>query len=317
MVKRIIVWPMLALILLVSCEGRQEVVSDVNEKEANEIVVFLASQGIPAQKQQVAVTGAGGGADAQPMFTINVPASQVTEAIAILNRAGLPRRTAPSLLSLFAKTGLVSSAQEEQIRYQEGLSEQIAGTIRRIDGVVDAVVQVSFPSNEMGLQEEEAKDQVRASVYVKHTGVLDDPNSQLVSKIKRLVAASVVGLEFDNVTVVTDRARYADVTLMQEERVLPEEERNYTLVWGVVIAQESAGRFRSIFITLCAVILILAAFVLWLLWKTFPAISYGGGFSELFSHTKPIHFEGMPKRKKRRRSEEEEEYYEEEEEDEE
>lgn len=289
-------WPglgvcLLFLILLTSCAGKREIVSNIPEKEANEIVVFLASKGIHAEKMQQATTGAGGGEAAAPMYTIMVPASQATEALAILNRNGLPRRPGPNLLDLFKKSGLVSSAQEEQIRYQEGLAESIAATIRKIDGVIDAVVQISIPSQEQIPGEETQQEEVRAAVYVKHQGILDDPNSQLVTKIKRLVAASVVGLDYNNVTVVPDRARYVDVTLLEGTEGVPEDIKEYTTVWTIVLAKESVGRFQGIFIILCIVILFLAALVAWLVWKLFPAIQVGGGIGELFGSVYPLSLE--------------------------
>lgn len=293
---------------ILSCEGKRELVSDISEKQANEILVFLAAKGITAEKEAKAVTGAGGAANQEQMFSVLVPASQQTEALAILNRNGLPRRKGPNLLSLFAKSGLVSSAQEEQIRYQEGLSAQLASTIRQIDGVLDASVQISFPQETAALPGTEQQEQrVTASVYVKHQGVLDDPNSQLVTKIKRLISSSVVGLAYDNVTVVTDRSRFTDVVLAEEADTMSDDARDYTRVWTLVMAKESVTRFRTIALILCVVILLLAGFIAWLLWKMFPAIQHSGGVDQLFTHTRPLHFEGLPEKKKKKKTGEEEE----------
>jgi type III secretion protein J len=292
--------------LLLSCEGKRELVSDINEHQANEILVLLAAKGISGEKQAKAVTGAGGGGGAAQMFSIIVPGSQEAEALAILNRNGLPRRKGPDLLTLFAKSGLVSSAQEEQIRYQEGLSSQIASTIRQIDGVLNAIVQISFPQEQAMLPgQEEQRQQITASVYVKHQGVLDDPNSQLITKIKRLVSSSVVGLTFDNVTVVSDRSRMTDVVLEEQADTLPGDEREYVRVWTLVVAKESASRFKTIALILCVIILLLAGFIGWLVWKMFPALQHAGGVQELFLHTRPLHFEGLPKKKKKKKSKEE------------
>lgn len=307
---RFVFRPLLLVLLaaaLFSCEGKRELVSDIDEKQANEILVFLAARGIAAEKEAKAVTGAAAGAGQQQMFSVLVPASQQTEALAILNRNGLPRRKGTNLLTLFAKSGLVSSAQEEQIRYQEGLSAQLASTIRQIDGVLDAAVQISFPQEQASLPgQEREEERVTASVYVKHQGVLDDPNSQLVTKIKRLVSSSVVGLGFDNVTVVTDRSRFTDVVLEQEADMMSNGDRDYTRIWTLVVAKESASRFRIIALVLCLIILLLAAFIAWLIWKTFPAIQESGGAKGLFTHTRPLHFEGLPEKKKKKKAGEEE-----------
>jgi len=87
---------------------------------------------------------------------------------------------------------------QDRIRFQEGLSQQLANTIRMMDGIVDASVQITFPQGD----DEEHRPPLTASVLVKHRGILDNPNSLVVTKIRRLVASSLPGLEVENVTVI-------------------------------------------------------------------------------------------------------------------
>src|SRR3989338_8917444 len=137
-------FPLFILVLLASCENNQTIVSNIDEREANEIVVYLASKGIEALKVQVQTSDIGG-ASAAAMFNIMVDTNREVDAMSILNRAGLPRRMGTNLLELFAKSGLMSSDREETIRYQAGLAEELQNTIMKIDGVLDADVQISFP----------------------------------------------------------------------------------------------------------------------------------------------------------------------------
>ncbi len=130
----------LALLLLTGCESNMVIVNDVGEREANEIIVFLASKGIPAAKTPSG-TSAPGGTDTSVKWSIAVPPDQSTEAMAILNQNGLPRQKGISLLDLFAKSGLMQSEQENAIRYQAGLAEQIAGVIRKIDGLLYQIIK--------------------------------------------------------------------------------------------------------------------------------------------------------------------------------
>ena len=154
------------------------------------------------RKQQVVVSGGGGVAKAAS-FDIIVPESQGVEAMALLNQVGLPRKPSQNLLNIFSNVGLVPSQMQEQIRYRAGLADQIASTIRKIDGILDAEVIISYPEEDP-LNPGKFKGKITASVFVKHNGVLDDPNSHLISKIKRLVASSVTGLNYDDVTVIPD-----------------------------------------------------------------------------------------------------------------
>lgn len=280
---------LLMVVLLTGCNRKTEILSGIDERQANNIISFLSEQGIPATKSPTAQQGAAG-ATSVPTWTISVSKGQATEALIILSRNGLPRRPVVNILDVFQKSGLVSSDSEELIRYQQALGEQIAGTIEQIDGILQAVVQVSFPppTQALGMGAETAKIPVRASVYVKHQGVLDDPNSQLISKIQRLVAASVTDLDYRNVTVVPDRARFSDTLIESMPDGMPDESRNYVLVWSMVIAKESIGRFRLIFFILCLFILMLIGAFSWLLWRLYPALQAAGGMRALFTGVHPI-----------------------------
>lgn len=306
MLRRYFPLLLLVLCLATGCSKKTEIVSGIDERQANNIISFLAEQGIPATKTATSSQGAGGGSST-PTFSISVPKDQSTEALIILSRNGLPRRPVQNILNQFQKSGLVSSQSEEMIRYQQALGEQIAGTIEQIDGILQAVVQVSFPPPQQGggIGQEEQQAPVRASVYVKHQGVLDDPNSQLISKIQRLVAASVTGLDYKNVTVVPDRAWFTDVNGPPNPEAMPNDVRDYVLIWGLVIAKESASSFRTIFFALCLIILILLSLSIWFLWKCFPVIQSAGGITSLFKSVKPLDIKGDIGEREGREEEEE------------
>lgn len=267
--------------LLTSCESRKTIVNGLDEKEANEILVFLASKGIDANKVQAASEGGGGGSRAV-LWNINVETSQANEAMALLNQAGLPRRRGQNLLGIFSNVGLVPSGMEQKIRYQAGLAEQIASTIRKIDGVLDADVQLSFPEEDP-LNPTAIKQKITASVYVKHNGVLDDPNAHLITRIKRLVAGSVPGLDYDYVTVIGDRARFSEGPGTSGYLGM-EEERSYVNVWSLILAKESLTRFRIIFFSFTISLLILTLVLIWLLWKFHLLLKEAGGFKQLLDY---------------------------------
>lgn len=265
----------LFLLLMAGCSSDKLIVNNVDEREANEIVVFLASKGISSQKVQVASTGIGGGTTTL-MFNIFVPEDQMTDAMAQLNHYGLPRRKGTSLLELFAKSGLMSSDKEETVRYQAGLAEELKNTIRKIDGVLDADVQISFPTAEATATPGAVVPKTTAAVYVKHQGVLEDPNSHLESKIKRLLAGSVTGLDYDNVAVISDRSRFADITLEPSKEMIGMRsmQDNYVSMWSMIMTKSSLGRFRMIFFSLISLILILCGAVAWLVYKFYPHMAF-------------------------------------------
>lgn len=259
------------LLLLAGCSKNQSIVNNVDEREANEIIVFLASKGIAAQKV-AAPTSAAAGNTPNLLYSINVSDDKSTDAMALLNRYGLPRIQGTNLLTLFAGGGLISSDREQTIRYQAGLAEELKNTIRKIDGVLDADVQISFPPTEITPTPGAIPPKITAAVYVKHQGIMEDPNSHMEVKIKRLMAGSVNGLNFEDVSVISDRSRFADISLQSDgetisQRALAE---TYVSIWGVVLTKASLNRFRFIFLLFTFLLLGFAGTMGWMMYKFYP-----------------------------------------------
>ncbi len=263
---------LLSLFLLTGCGGNEPIVNNVEERDANEIVVYLASRGIAAQKVQAA--GAEGGVNAAIQYNITVASDRATEAMAMLGKVGLPRLQGTNLLTLFAKSGLMSSDREETIRYQAGLAEELRNTIRKIDGVLDANVQISFPPSETTLAPGAAVPKTTASVYIKHQGVLEDPNSHLETKIKRLVSSAINNLSFEDVSVISDRARMADIQIGQEGELVGTHnlQESYVSIWSIVMTKSSLYRFRFLFFLLVVLNLLFAGGLGWMVYKFYPQL---------------------------------------------
>lgn len=266
---------LLLLGVLTSCESRRTIVNGLDEKDANEILVFLSGRGVTATKVP-AEGGGGGGAAKEALWNISVPEEQATEAMALLNQVGLPRRRGQNLLGIFSNVGLVPSGLEQKIKYQAGLAKQIAHTIRKIDGVLDAEVQISFPEEDP-LNPTAPKQKTTASVYVKHSGILDDPNAHLGTRIRRLVAGSVPGLDYDNVTVIGDRARFVEPISGGGEEI------SFVHIWSLIVASESITRFRIIFFSFIFTIFLLLFLAFWLLWKFWHVLKQSGGIKQLLN----------------------------------
>jgi type III secretion protein J len=268
------------LFSLSGCTSRKIIVHGVEEQDGNEVVVFLSSRNIPAYKTQAPAAGPGGGGG-PVLWDVAVDGDRSTEAMSLLNANGLPRRRGQKLLEIFAAGGLVPSEMQEKIRYQAGLAAQIANTIRKIDGVIDADVQLSFPEEDP-LNPRAQKALVTAAVFVKHNGVLDNPNNQLIPKIRRLVAASVQGLNYDSVTVIPVRAQLAEPENQPAEQVTPGGVE-MVKVWTIPIAKGAVGRFQAIFISLIALTAVFILCTFWLLWKITPVARECGGMVHLLS----------------------------------
>ncbi len=263
---------LLPMLFLASCGSNEPIVNNIEEREANEIVVYLASKGIVAQKLQM-VAAEGGGTPTN-LYAINVEEDRATDAMALLNRVGLPRIQGTTLLTLFAKSGLMSSDREETIRYQAGLAEELKNTIRKIDGVLDADVQISFPPQDNLGVPGVVQPKTTAAVYIKHQGVLEDPNSHLETKIKRLVSSAINGLNFEDVSVISDRARMADIQLSMSGEMIGSKnlQEAYVSIWSIVMTKSSLSRFRFLFFFLILLNLVFAGALGWMIYKFYPQI---------------------------------------------
>jgi len=274
-----LVLSLMVALVFTGCSSQKVIINGLDEREANEILVFLSTRNIDAQKIKAESEGPGGGGKGLVLWDVAVPYERSTEAMAVLSANGLPRRRAQNLLDLFAAGGLVPSEMQEKIRYQAGLAEQIASTIRKIDGILDADVQLSFPEEDP-LNPKEKKQPVTASVFVKHQGVLDDPNSHLITKIRRLVSSSVQGLKFENVTVISDKGRFAE----RGQALLRSASSNIELVrvWGVSVAKASVGRFQKLFFGIISLLALATLSSMWFFWKVLPVARECGGIKTLF-----------------------------------
>jgi len=258
-------------VFLAGCESNISIVNNVEEREANEILVFLASKGIAAQKIKAAAAETVIGT-AMVSWDIFVDKDKQVEAMSLLNRNGLPRIKGTNLLQLFAKSGLMTSDKEETIRYQAGVEEELKNTIRKIDGIIDADVRISFPTEPAGVTGTETLPKIKAAVYIKHQGILDDPNQHLDSKIKRLMSGSIENLNFDDVSIISDKSRFTDITFPAESQLIGPKalEKEYVKIWSIIMTKNSAKKFRLIFFSMIFIIFVFVSFTGWLIYKFYP-----------------------------------------------
>lgn len=255
------------------------ILTGLDEQEANEIAVILNGYGISSEKKLVQ----GSGASQISTWTLSVPKLKKMDSLALLNMRGLPRRRKTNtLLTLFSKQGLVSSDLEEKVRYQAGLADQIANTLRKLEGILDADVQLSIPSEDNIPGANAPEQKVTAAVYIKHTGVLDDPNAYMKIKIKRLVSSSIPNLDPNNVTVIGDQAV---IGTKNSKSYLPD----LVSVWGVRLEKSSARLFKIVLGFLIFFLGLFLAEHLWMFWKLQHLFS-SSGLKKLIS-LDPFRFE--------------------------
>jgi type III secretion protein J len=169
------------------CGGNVELLRDLSETEANEVMAALIEAGLSAEK----LPGKEG------TVSLSIEKSQFPRAISLLNAEGLPHEKYAKMGDVFRKEGMISSPLEERARYLWALSQELSATISHIDGVMKARVHVVLP--ERGSGSEPALPS-SAAVFVKHKPgfVYDD----VIPQVRRLVSNSIPGLSQEKVTVI-------------------------------------------------------------------------------------------------------------------
>jgi type III secretion protein J len=173
--------------LLTACGSKIELLAEVSESEANDVLAVLLNAGIEASKKP----------GKEGMVSLDVNQSDVAKAIDVMRAEGLPRERFVKMGEVFRKEGMISSPLEERVRYIWALSQELSATVSQVDGVIKARVHVVLPERGSGGDPALPSS---AAVFIKHKAGynLEDVQAQ----IKRLVSNSIPGLSADKVSVV-------------------------------------------------------------------------------------------------------------------
>lgn len=175
----------LALGFLAAC-NEEPLYTNLSEREANEMAALLMRYDIPVSRE----AGTGG------TYTISVDPKRFADATEILSSYGYPKTSYTDLGQVFAKEGLVATPMQERVKLLFGLNQEMSKTISEIDGVVSARVHVTMPEKDPLVVEQ---TQPSASVVIRYDK--DVRISEQVPQIKMIIANSVEGLAYDNVSV--------------------------------------------------------------------------------------------------------------------
>src|SRR5215467_11964388 len=190
---------LLALALVLAGCANHEVGSGLGEQDAQEIVVVLKENGLDA----AAVRSPSADRNAPPSWTVNVKggSQNLVTAWRVLEANGLPRQKVKGLEEVFSTTGMIPTASEEKARLLMALSGELSRTLKSVQGVVDARVQIVLPDNSPLLDRSQWSPPT-SSVLIKYRGSQFPLTSD---EVKSLVARGIEGLQADNVAVVFKR----------------------------------------------------------------------------------------------------------------
>jgi type III secretion protein J len=173
-----------ALLPLAAC--KDTLFGRLSEAQANEVLAALSEARIDAAKSRVDET----------TWQVDIEVALAGAALVYLRDRGLPTQRTASMGEIFKKEGLISSPVEERARLAFALQEDLATTLRRIDGVVEARVHVAIPKNDP-LSDKQVP--ASAAVFLKYRSQVDI--EMLSPEIKKMVMTSIEGLDFRNISL--------------------------------------------------------------------------------------------------------------------
>ncbi len=185
---------LLAFMGLAAC-AEVTVVHDIDEKEANQILLLLARDDIPASKG-IRDTGR------EVFYFVNVPAVREKEALEVLAKNEHPRRKPKGRTEVFMGGGMIPTRAEEQAKALSALEGEIERQLGLVAGVLDVEVNVVIPEDSPLKTSEEVISPATASVAIRYLPVVDRPKPLSEASVRAVVAASVEKLTTDHVVVM-------------------------------------------------------------------------------------------------------------------
>ncbi len=182
----------LALLCLVAACGDEVLLHQLDEPQANQVLVALGDAGLLARKDRE-------GSD-DGTFTVSVRPSEAPAARSLLSARDLPRVRSPGFSELFGSPGLVPTPLEEHARYLHALSGELARTLGALDGVVGVRVHLALPVPDP--LRPDARSTPRASILIKCRPDARDRLEGQADGLRRMVAGAADGLDPASVAVV-------------------------------------------------------------------------------------------------------------------
>ncbi|OGQ26819.1 MAG: hypothetical protein A2138_14425 [Deltaproteobacteria bacterium RBG_16_71_12] len=186
-----------AVALASGCGPNHDIVSGLDQLEANEILVVLRAKGIDGEKVKEegrVVT-----------FAVLVKDVDVDDALRLLVANKLPRTRSQGLKEVYPPGGggLIPTKSEEKAKFLMAMQGEIERKLKAMPGIVQAHVSVVQPDKDIVRDLDTPPPPATASVAVVFNAI-DERGSATVKEdeVRSLVAASIEDLRPANVTVV-------------------------------------------------------------------------------------------------------------------
>ena len=229
-------------LLLAGCD-MTVLYSKLDEQEGNEMLALLLQHNIGSKKRPAK----------DNMVSLEVKSHKIPEAVELLRRNGYPKDKFSTFKDLFSSDKLIATPYEDRTRYTYGLSQELADTLSRVDGVMTARVHLVLPA-----EDDDEADAASAAVFIKHNSNYD--MEEHIPKIKSVVASGIQGIDYEAVNVALFPAAHGDIVQIGDESLRS--------ILSIELTARSVRDFYILFASLAGVLLLSVAVNIYLLFAS-------------------------------------------------
>lgn len=177
-----------SLFFVTACDNNSVVLSNLSEEQANHALAILHQYNINASKAGTLKSG----------YSVTVANGQDTAALSIINQYQLPTQSELKIDQAFSNDSLVSSPEIEQAKLISLQEQRIEQSLKIINGVVNAKVNISYPVNFSEMGGHQLSE--HAAALITYQGNIDE--NIFVDRIKLLIKNSLDNIDYQNISVV-------------------------------------------------------------------------------------------------------------------
>ncbi|MFQ6283758.1 EscJ/YscJ/HrcJ family type III secretion inner membrane ring protein [Yersinia enterocolitica] len=183
-------WCLIIILLLGGC-NQQDLLHNLDQQQANEVLAVLQKHNIYAEKNDQGKAG----------YTVTVGKQDFPAAVDWLKIYHLPARSDIEVSQMFPADSLVSSPRAEKARLYSAIEQRLEQSLRTMEGIMSARVHVSYDieSGENG----RAPLPIHLSVLAVYDRGINPEHK--VNDIKRFLVNSFSGMEYENISVVLSK----------------------------------------------------------------------------------------------------------------
>lgn len=218
-----------------------EIYHNLDERQANEMVVSLEQHGVEAQKRPDPLNKEG--------WMLTVPSGSRVQAFSVLKAEGLPRPKAEGFGAFYPSKGLIPTSNEEHVLLQYATGQELRRGLLTVDRVVDVHVNLVMPKRSRVRLSRDAPEQTRASVLIKYRAPTPEAKAPLtIEQVKQLIVGGVPEIEAKHISVVLTPDVQKPLLDPQLQQIGP-----------VAVSAASKTSLQLIISVMCLVIVLLGA----------------------------------------------------------